>query len=101
MKIEVKLGQLIKIFPQLKKILAKFFLRMQKEHALDVCKVGTHHKNDFDEVLHVVQVCIGNCEIVDVLLNNGFKINIIYEHMRRKLDLNKPQSMPFMVRMAY
>jgi len=28
MKIEIKLGQLIKIFPQLRKILAKFFLKM-------------------------------------------------------------------------
>jgi hypothetical protein len=46
---------------------------MQKEHVPDVCKVGTHHKNDFDEVMHVVQVCIGNCEIVDVLLDCGFK----------------------------
>ncbi len=28
MKMEVKLGQLIKFYPQLRKILAKFFLRM-------------------------------------------------------------------------
>jgi hypothetical protein len=48
MKIKVKLGQLIKIFPQLRKILAKFFLKMQEEYVPNVCKVGTHHKNDFD-----------------------------------------------------
>jgi hypothetical protein len=73
---EVKLGQFIKIFPQLRKILAKFFLRMQEEHVLDVCRVGTHHKNDLDEIMLVVQVSIGNCEIMDVLLDGGFGINI-------------------------
>ncbi len=43
MKMEVKLGQLIKIFPQSQKILAKFFLMMQEEYVLNVCSVGTHH----------------------------------------------------------
>jgi hypothetical protein len=42
MKMEVKLGQLIKICPQSRKILTKF-LMMQKEHLLNVCNVGTHH----------------------------------------------------------
>jgi hypothetical protein len=68
MKLEVKLGLLIKICPQLQKILAKFFLRMQEEHVLDVCRIRTHHKNDFDEVMPIVQVSIGNCKIMDVLL---------------------------------
>ncbi len=70
-KMEVKLGQLIKICPQLRKILAKFFLRMQEEHVPNVCRIGTHHKNDFDKVMPVVQVCIGNYEIMDVLLDGG------------------------------
>jgi hypothetical protein len=100
MKMEVKLGQLIKIFPKLRKILAKFFLRMQKKHVSDVCIVGTHHKNDCDEVLPITQVSIGNCEIMDVLLDGGFGVNIIFEHLRRKLGLKKPQSALFMVRMA-
>jgi hypothetical protein len=80
-KMEVKLGQLIKICPQLQKILAKFFLRMQEEHVPDVCKVGTHHKNDFNEVIPVVQVSIRNCEIMDFLLDGGFGINMIFEHL--------------------
>jgi hypothetical protein len=63
---------------------------MQEKHILDVCKVGTHHKNDFDEVMHVVQVSIGNCKIVDVLLDGGYGINIINENLRRKLGLKKP-----------
>jgi hypothetical protein len=88
MKMEIKLGQLIKIFPQLQKILTRFFLKMQKEHVSDVCIVGTHHTNDFDEAMPVVQVSIGNCEIMDVLLDGGSRINIIFEH--RKLGLKKP-----------
>jgi hypothetical protein len=38
---------------------------MQEEHVLNVCRVGTHHKNDFNEVMTIVQVSIGNCEIMD------------------------------------
>jgi hypothetical protein len=73
---------------------------MQEEHVLDVCRVGTHHKNDFDEVMFVVQVSIGNCEIVDVLLDGRSKINIIFEHLQKKLGLKKLELAPFMVRMA-
>jgi len=54
---------------------------MQKEHVTYVGRFGTHHKNDFDEVMPVVQVCIGNCEIMGVLLDGGFGINIISEHL--------------------
>jgi hypothetical protein len=73
---------------------------MQEEHVLDVCRIGTQHKNDFDEVMPIVQICIGKCEIMDILLDNGYGINIIYEHLWRKLGLKKPQLMLFMVRMA-
>jgi hypothetical protein len=69
---------------------------MQEEHVPNVCKVGTHHKNDFDEVMPIVHVSSGNCEIMDVLLDGGSRVNIIFEHLWKK-----PQSMPFMVRMAY
>jgi len=99
MKMEVKLRQLIKICPQLQKILAKFFLKMQNEHVPNVCRFGTHHKNDFDEIIPVVQVSIGNYEIMDVLLDGGFGVNIISEHMQKKLGLKKLQSTPFMGRM--
>ncbi len=46
-----------------------------------MCKVGTHHKNDFDEVMPIVQVSNGNYEIMDVLLDGGFEVNIIFEHL--------------------
>jgi hypothetical protein len=85
----VKLGQLIKICPQLRKILVIFFLKMEEEHGPYVCKVGTHHKNDFDEVMPIVQMSIGNYEIMDVLLDGSFRINIIFEHLQRKLGLKK------------
>ncbi len=63
---------------------------MQEEHVPNVCRVGTHHKNDFDEVMPVVHVSIGNCEIMDVLLDGGFRVNIIFEHLWKKLGLKKP-----------
>ncbi len=73
---------------------------MQEEHVLDVCRVGIHHKNDFNEIMPIVQVSVGNCEIMNVLLDGGFGINIIFEHLQRKLGLKKPQLTPFMVLMA-
>jgi len=54
---------------------------MQEEHVLDVCRDGIHHKNDFNEIMPIVQVSIGNCEIMNVLLDGGFGINIIFEHL--------------------
>jgi hypothetical protein len=62
---------------------------MQEEHVLDVCRIGTHHKNDFDEVMFVVQISIRNYEIMDVLLDGGFGVNIIYERLQRKLGLEE------------
>jgi hypothetical protein len=63
---------------------------MQKEHVLDVCKVGTHHKNYFDEIMPIVQISIGKFLIMDVLLDGGSRMNIIYEHLQKKLGLKKP-----------
>ncbi len=59
----------------------KIFLKMQEEHVPNVCKVGTHHKNDFDKVMPIVQVSIENYEITDVLLDVRFGVNIIFEHL--------------------
>jgi hypothetical protein len=66
---------------------------------LDVWRISTHHKNDFDEVMPVVQVSIGNYEIMNVLLDGGYGVNIIFEHLWRTFDLMKLQLAPFMVRM--
>ncbi len=37
---------------------------MEKEHVPHVCKVGTHHKNDFDKIMPTVKISIGNYEIM-------------------------------------
>jgi hypothetical protein len=71
-----------------------------EEHVAHVCIIGIHHKNDFDEVMPIVQVSIENYEIMDVLLDGGNGINIISEQLWRKLGLRKPLSIPFMVRMV-
>jgi hypothetical protein len=56
--------------------------------------------NNFDEVMPIVQISIGNCEIMDVLLDGGFGVNIISKHLWRKLGLKKLRLVPFMVRMT-
>ncbi len=63
-------------------------------------KVGTHHKNDFDEVMPIVQISIRNCEIMDVLLDGDSKMNTILQHLKKKLGLKKPHLVPFLVRMV-
>jgi uncharacterized protein (DUF1786 family) len=82
------------------KDISNLFFEDVKQNVPDVCKVGTFHKSDFDEVMFTIQISIGNCEIMDVLLDGESRINIIFEHMWRKLRLKKTQSMLFMVRMA-
>ncbi len=73
---------------------------MEEEHVPHVCRIGIHHKNDFDEIILIVQVSIRNCEIMDVLLDGGNGVNIISEHLWKELGLKKPMSTPFMVRMV-
>jgi hypothetical protein len=73
---------------------------MQEEHVLVVCRVNTHHINDFNEIMPIVQISIGNYEIMDVLLDGGSRIIIIFEHLQRKLGLKKPQLALFMVKMV-
>ncbi len=36
------------------KIVTKLFLKLQEEHEMDVYRIGTHHKNDFNEVMPFV-----------------------------------------------
>jgi hypothetical protein len=38
----------------------------------------------------IIQVSIGNYEIMDVLLDGEFEVNIISKHLQRKLGLKKP-----------
>jgi hypothetical protein len=43
---------------------------------------------------------VGKIEIRDVLLDGGFDVNIIFENLKKKLGLKRPQSIPFMVQMV-
>jgi len=99
-KLEVKLGQLMRICPQLKGMVEKSLIKMREDQVVDVCKVTTKVEV-FDEAMLIVQVRVGKFEVKDVLLDNGYNVNIISESLRKKLGLKRPQSAPFVVRMAY
>jgi hypothetical protein len=75
-------------------------LRTEEEHVPHVCRIGIHRKNDFDEIIFIVQVSIRNYEIMDVLLDGGNGVNITSEHLWRELGLKMPMSTPFMVRIV-
>jgi hypothetical protein len=55
-KLEVKLGQLLWICPQLIKMMEKSLLKIQKTQVANVCKITTIEVEDFDEVVLVLQV---------------------------------------------
>jgi hypothetical protein len=51
LKLKVKLGQLLRIFPQLKLIMEKYFLKIKEPQIIDVCKVTTIKIKNFDEAV--------------------------------------------------
>jgi hypothetical protein len=48
----------------------------------------------------IVQVWMRKFEVKDVLLDGGSKMNIIFESLKKKLGLRRPQSIPFVVQMV-
>jgi hypothetical protein len=54
----------------------------------------------FDEIMPIVQVSIRNYEIMDILLDGDSGVNVISNHLRRKLGLKKLHSIPFIVKMV-
>jgi hypothetical protein len=100
LKLQVKLGQLLRNFPRLMKMMEKFLMKMKTNQVMNVCKVNTIKVEDFDEAILVVQVQVGTFEIKDVLLDGGSGVNIILKSLRNKLRLRKLQLASFMVRMA-
>jgi hypothetical protein len=58
LKLEVKLGQFLRICPQLMKMMEKSLMKMKTNQMMDVCKVSIVKVEDFDEVIPVVQVQI-------------------------------------------
>jgi hypothetical protein len=88
-KLEIKLGQLMKICFQLRRMVEKSLIKMKENHVVDACKVTTKVE-DFDGVMLVVQVWAGKFDVRDVLLDNGFGVNIIFESLRKKIkNLNR------------
>jgi hypothetical protein len=45
----------------------------------------------------VIQMCVGKHELQDVLLNEGFDVNITTNVLKKKLGLRKLQLIPFIV----
>jgi hypothetical protein len=92
-KIEVKLGQLLEICPQLREMMTKLLLKMGEVQIVDVCKTTTTKVEDFYEVIPIVQVRIGKFEVKVVLLDNISGVNIISKSLRKKLGLRKPSQL--------
>ncbi len=100
LKLEIKLGQLLKICPRLKLIMDKYLLKMKEPQVTNVCKVTTIKIEDFDEVVLVVQIRIRKFGVRNVLLDGGCGVNIILKNLRKKVGLRKPQLAPFVVKMV-
>jgi hypothetical protein len=66
---------------------------MKEDQVVDVCKIITKVEN-FDEVMPIVQVWVGKFEVRDMLLDGGSIVNIIFDHLTKKLELKGPQSIP-------
>jgi hypothetical protein len=99
LKLELKLGQLMRICPQLRGMVEKSLVKMKEDQVADVCKIITKVE-DFDEVMLIVQVWVGKFEVTDVLLDGGSGVNIISESLKSKLGLRRLQSAPFVVQMV-
>jgi hypothetical protein len=99
-KMEVKLGQLLNICPQLRKIMTKSLLKMEEAQIADVCKVTTTKIKDFDEAILIVQIHVGKFGRLYALLEGGSGVNIISKSLKKKLGLKKPKPIPFIVRVV-
>jgi hypothetical protein len=100
LKLEVKLGQLLRICPHLMKMMEKSLTKIKTNQVMNVCKVSPVKVKDFDEAIPVVQVRVGKFEIRNVLLDGRFGVNIILESLRKKLELRKLQPTSFIMRMV-
>jgi hypothetical protein len=55
LKLQVKLGQLMRICLQLRGMVKKFLIKMKEDQVANVCKVAIKVE-DFDEAMPIVQV---------------------------------------------
>jgi hypothetical protein len=77
-----------------------FLAKIKGREVVDVCKVTISKVEDFDKAIHVVQVRVRKLGMKDVVLDGGFRINIVSKELRKKLRLKRPQLAPFMVCMV-
>jgi hypothetical protein len=68
-KIEMKLGPLLEICPQLRKLMIKSLLKMEEIHIANVCKVIATKIEDFDKAILIVQVRVGKFGVRNVLFD--------------------------------
>jgi hypothetical protein len=78
-------------------LLEIFLAKIKGREVVHVCKVTISKVEDFDKAMHVVQVRVRKLGMKDVVLDEGFRINIICKEFRKKLGLRMPQLAPFMV----
>jgi hypothetical protein len=72
---------------------------MEKEVGSSIPKVGISTIT-IDNHMAVIQVQIRKNTIKDVLLDRGYKVNIIKKQLRLRLGLPKPKFAPYNMRMA-
>ncbi len=77
----------------------KSLIKMKELQVVDVYKVTTKIE-DFDEAMPIVQVWVEKLGVRDVLPNGRFGVNTIFESLRKKLRLRRPQLALFVVQMV-
>ncbi len=105
----LNLGQLFKIAPKLKRYL---WQKLKPKKIQNVSKATTQKQIGYlvpkvrtivvaiYNHMTIIQVHIGKNTIDDVLLDGGFRVNIITEQLKLKLGLPKPKLAPYNIRMA-
>ncbi len=71
----------------------------KKQAGFSILEVGTTIVA-IDNHMVIIQVQIGKNKIEDVLLDEGFRVNIITDRLRLRLGLQKPKLAPYNLRMA-
>jgi len=98
--------QLFKIARELKRY---FWQKLKLEKTQNLSKTTTKNKLVLqgrivvviiDNHMAIIQIQIGKNTIEDVLLDGGFRINIITKQLRLRLGLPKPKHVPYNMRMA-
>jgi len=91
----INLGQLLKILPNIKQNIFEPIKPIQLVQPEPTCvTVVINHQ------MVVIQVQVGKKFIDDVLIDEGFGVNVIKENLRIQLSLSKPNPSPYNLRMA-